>query len=514
MKHLIVCCDGTWNTPDQEDNGLPAPTNVVKLMNCLSKTASVRQPGGRAKRVEQRAYYHPGVGTEGGPIRRFFGGAFGSGLSDNIKSGYRWLARNYEQDDRIFVFGFSRGAYTVRSLGGMIGRCGLLNLNGVDTSAGWERVHAAYDQGYRKRDAQWADSSWAFHGSGSEISIHFMGVWDTVGALGIPNDLAFANIFDSPEYWQFHDTELGTNVGTARHAVALDEQRASFTPTLWVNEGSHPDIKQVWFPGVHADVGGGYSDSGLSDGALKWMIDEATGADLTFDKDQLKQLDPDPKGVLHDPIKGVFKKFRTRPRNTPPLTTRARADIHASARSRKKTPPIIQAPYRPTQVLKAGKAESVNIYARPHWNATGLYLETGRYALEATGQWLDQNIPCGPDGCADGTFQLGKAAHLVGSAVGALEGLWKKLTGNQDADIPLSRRHEAFPWFVLVGVAANCTAVPSQDGTPAPHQTFNIGSGMTLNLSAPGYLYAYANDAWSFYSNNRGSVQLTVKRIS
>src|SRR2546427_8285365 len=110
MKNLIVCCDGTWNTPDQEENGIPAPTNVVKLKNCLADTA---RDNGAA--IPQRSYYHSGVGTEGGLLERAAGGAWGQGIDKNIQSAYQWLAREYATGDRIYLFGFSRGAYTVRS---------------------------------------------------------------------------------------------------------------------------------------------------------------------------------------------------------------------------------------------------------------------------------------------------------------------------------------------------------------------------------------------------------------
>jgi uncharacterized protein (DUF2235 family) len=176
MKHLIVCCDGTWNTPEQEDNGIQAPTNVVKLKSSLAAGATV---DGAA--VEQPVYYHTGVGTEGG--------AWGQGLSRNIQSAYHWLAQHYAARDRIFLLGFSRDAYTVCSLCGMLSRCGLLDLSGVATAEGWRRVEDAYQLGYReaRQQAQWA-VDWAFHHR-RETPVHFIGVWDTVGALGVPGTL-------------------------------------------------------------------------------------------------------------------------------------------------------------------------------------------------------------------------------------------------------------------------------------------------------------------------------------
>ena len=145
MKHLIVCCDGTWNTPAQEDNGVAAPTNVVRLRNCLAsaKTADAAAP------VQQRSYYHTGVGTEGGRFARFLGGALGRGLNRNIQSAYHWLAINYQNGDAIYLFGYSRGAYTVRSLAGLIGKCGLPDLGELSTGHGWERIAIAFEERLR-----------------------------------------------------------------------------------------------------------------------------------------------------------------------------------------------------------------------------------------------------------------------------------------------------------------------------------------------------------------------------
>jgi len=181
-----------------------------------------------------------------------------------------------------------------------------------------------------------------------------MGVWDTVGALGIPDDLALLNLLDQPANWRFHDTTLGSNVKIARHAVALDEIRSSFTPTLWTSHSDSTDMKQVWFPGVHSDVGGGYAETGLSDGALQWMVEEAKKAGLAFNSALIRQINPDPLAVLHDSLKGIFEVHRSRPRNTPSITSSAGV-LHDSARKRHKSPPISQGPYRTTTQLAVGQ---------------------------------------------------------------------------------------------------------------------------------------------------------------
>jgi T6SS, Phospholipase effector Tle1-like, catalytic domain len=508
MKYLIVCSDGTWNTPDQEDNGIPTPTNVVKLKSCLAASATV---DGAA--VEQRVYYHTGVGTEGGLLSRTAGGAWGQGLSKNIQSAYYWLASSYTANDRIFLFGFSRGAYTVRSLCGMLSLCGLLDLTGVATAEGWRRVEETYQQGYRegRPQAQWA-ADWAFHHR-QGTPVYFIGVWDTVGALGVPDDLAILNLFDSRESWRFHNTSLGKNVTIARHALALDELRASFTPTLWTEAPAGTDMLQLWFPGVHGDVGGGYVETGLSDAALKWMIDEARKAGLAFDPAMTGQIRPEPLGTLHDSMKGIFKTQRSRPRNTPSILS-SPDQVHPAALMRHRTPPISQAPYRPTRVLKPGDSATMDVFAREHWNATGLWLEPGEYRCSGHGEWLDGSVPSGPNGSDDGELHLGELAQLLGSALGWIERGWQAVTGNQTADLKMTRRHEQWEWFALIGAVANSDRAPNTDGTPPMHQAFKIGDQSTLTLEHPGYLYAYANDAWDFYANNRGSIQLTVERLT
>jgi T6SS, Phospholipase effector Tle1-like, catalytic domain len=516
MLNLVVCCDGTWNTPDEKHDGVPVPTNVVRLYNAVADRDGAGNP--------QPKYYHPGVGTDGTWWQKVLGGSVGVGLDKNIMSAYRWLGAQYQPGDRLFLFGFSRGAFTVRSLAGMIAACGLLDLSGLPDPEVWNRVEVAYRQGYRnKQPVQLWAAGWNFHqgdAQGESVPIHFLGVWDTVGALGIPNDLAILNLLDDPKKYAFHDTDLSSSVLNARHAVALDEERASFTPSLWAGIEGDARIKQFWFPGVHSDVGGGYPEKGLSDGALQWMMDEAGQLGLSLHPGMSGQVRPDPTDVLHDCVSGVFKAFRTQPRSAPPVTQQnPSGTVHPSALQRQRNPPIAQAPYRPTILLGPGEETSFPIYAAQHWNGTGLYLEAGaRYAFTATGEWMDAHIKCGPTGPQEGQLQLGELLQHAGSLLGDVEAAYKNLTNNPEADFIGTKREEAMPWFSLVGVVAN-GGNPQNDGSPEPHETFMIGNGCEHpaqpeeTISKPGYLYCFANDAWHFYGNNRGSVMLTVRRL-
>ena len=270
-KSLVVCSDGTWNVPDEARDGVAAPTNVAKL--ALGVEVS----------DEQQLFYEPGVGTAAG--ERLVGGAFGYGLSANVRNCYRFLAERYEPGDRLFLVGFSRGAYTARSLGGLIRNCGILRRGNI------ERVDEAFAF-YRDRTSQTHPSALAskiFRRTYSyeDDEIHFIGVWDTVGALGIPDTIPgweeiSKRVTGWQQLWGFHDTQLSSRVRNAFHAVSIDEQRRPFKPTLWTQAAPVPGqtVQQVWFSGVHTEVGGGSRDASLSDIALLWMVARAQACGL------------------------------------------------------------------------------------------------------------------------------------------------------------------------------------------------------------------------------------------
>ncbi|HJV25205.1 MAG TPA: DUF2235 domain-containing protein [Aromatoleum sp.] len=505
MKNIVICCDGTWNTPDEKDGGVPAPTNVVRLYNALAEAD--------AADVGQHKYYHAGVGTNGSWWDKVIGGGTGVGLERNVMSAYRELCDYYEDGDRIYLFGFSRGAYTVRSLGGLVSLCGLLDTDGLEDPEIWTRIEHVFQKGYRRKTESlddWQRKDWEFreNGGGHRIPIRFLGVWDTVGALGIPNDMAFLNLIDNLHDYTFHDTNLSASIQTARHAIALDERRASFQPTLW-NPQPGQDALEMWFPGVHSDVGGGYRETGLSDAALAWMISEAKAADLNFNSGMIDQIKSDYLGPLHDSCCGVFSLLPSQPRGVPML--QAAENMHPSAVNRAKNPPIHQCPYRQARTFTLGTPLTIDIFAAQPWNDTGLWLEAGiTYTFFASGEWMDSSIKCGPDGADDGKFQPAELAQIAGSALGWVESVYKKLARNSEADFRFTKRHEDMPWFCLVGAIANGGGVDAK-GHTVPHEAFAIGDGVTYTPKKSGYFYAYANDAWNCYGNNRGRVQLTIR---
>jgi hypothetical protein len=509
IRRLIVCCDGTWDKRDQEHDGVPVPTNVFRIYNAIADNGD--------DGIRQLKFYRPGVGVERNIIKRELGGMVGLGLDSIIRRAYKWLCETYlTTGDKIYIFGFSRGAFLARSLSSMIGYCGLLVPDpNMDL---WDQVKKAYDAGYRKKQPK---NLWCAGNTRDDVKVHFLGVWDTVGALGIPDDRIILKLFDNPKRYRFHNTQLGDHVNCARQALSLDDDRSSFAPTLWTDaKGNIVEsgrVKQLWFPGEHGDVGGGRREKGLSDGALLWMITEAEKYDLSFKKDMIKQIHPDFQDVAHRACVGIFKYLRTQPRNIP-LIDEANVNIriHESAFLRHMNPPIAQSPYRPTTLLKPGKSSKpIFIFAREKWNSTGLYLERdATYDFKAEGEWMDGWIKCDPAGVKKSNQSLAAKFFCFRTDVLARFNslVVKRVLRNRNADFwGFTKRIDEYPLFSLVGVIANC-GNPGIDGTPIPHQHFSIQTGCTFKIDKPGYLYCFANDGWEKYGNNKGSVKLTVTR--
>ncbi len=499
-KRLFVCCDGTWNRPDQREFGVLAPTNVLKFRNAVV-------PGMGPDGVEQRVYYHPGVGASDEFFDRVFGGAFGVGLRRNIRSAYHWLCQNYVKDDEIFIVGFSRGAFTARSLGGMIAHCGLV------PGASHQQVEQAFAhyQGRKLADQQNTLTQTRFQKfqaqQGQGVSapeerpqITFLGVWDTVGSLGIPQA---GTLVRRLEQWfprlsnRFHDMSLSSTVKAARHAMAIDEQRQPFNVSLWQTApGRHAGqtIKQVWFPGIHSDVGGGFSAHGLSDNALNWMLDEAQAEGAHFDVEMRAQINGAYRGPIHDAMTEMYNVVGARPRSLPVLLPVAGMPLapygqaaHESTVQRITQPPIDDAPYRQTHVLQAGEARRFPVYARNYWNAPGIFLQAGKhYRVSARGTWMDASLERGPAGDRPASIQ-----HFYGKL----------------------RRVPQARWFALVA-SIGCADCPDHSNDLVHFPTYIVGAGATLVPAVDGYLYLFANDMAGMYGNNRGSVEVTVERLA
>lgn len=305
MKRLVFCFDGTWNR-------IVAgyPTNVSRIAHAV-KTDSSDANGNTVKQV---VYYDEGVGTHDlgkwiGRIANKISGALGLGLEQNIVEAYTFLILNYEPGDEMYVFGFSRGAFTARSFIGLIRNCAILPKRRLFNIREAVDLYTSRDENdhpnnneachYRYKncphlvvpgDEEWRQRSGfvAEDDNPVPLRISYLGVWDTVGALGIPENFGLSNFVNRK--YQFHDTQLSWFVRSARHAVAADEKRKTFVPTMWTNlrelNGTGPErYFQRIYPGTHSAIGGGGPIRGLSDGPLEWIFRGAQSAGLEFDTD-------------------------------------------------------------------------------------------------------------------------------------------------------------------------------------------------------------------------------------
>lgn len=309
MKRIVICCDGTW----QRLYGASL-TNVA----LTARATASRDAQGNAQIV----YYSAGVGASLDRLS-LWQGMTGADLDDNLLEAWLFINLNYEPGDQLFLFGFSRGAYTVRSLAGLLRKIGILRREHVDKS------RAALDL-YRNREIgaddveterfrtahciAWPRLAMPFTTPPVDLRIRYVGIWDTVGALGIPRILPVS--IGLNERYHFHDTALSRSVEQARHAVAIDERRAAFAPTLWSNveqfnpPGAPPRVLQMWFPGDHGGVGGGLM-RGLSNCALLWVLEGAEQAGLALAREPgsvisgcLADIDP-----IHAAISGGVSRF-------------------------------------------------------------------------------------------------------------------------------------------------------------------------------------------------------------
>lgn len=331
MANIIICADGTWNRPE-EDIEKDFPTNVLKLSRAIEPSAGS---------LKQHVFYDWGLGSYHNSMSA---GATGRGIHKNILDGYRYIVQNYASGDKIFLFGFSRGAYTVRALCGLINNCGILKRQDANRIAeAWEIYKSGSSKNHPTGDNAKQFRSEHCHRS---RNVHFVGVWDTVGALGIPFSLM--GLFEGKD--EFYDTKMGSNVSFARHALAIDEQREDFEPTIWESRAG-VDLKQVWFAGVHADVGGSYppdKDTHLvaADAPLKWMLKEAGEQGL--------KVEPHIKNALTDGVAAQTHKSRNHVYRfkTPLHRTLIDADkptkIHPSVKARY----LADEKYRPPRLKK------------------------------------------------------------------------------------------------------------------------------------------------------------------
>ncbi len=321
-KNIVVCSDGTGNR-DIQGRG----TNVFKLFEAVDLNGHRTDP----RLPPQVALYDDGVGTEDFKPLKIFAGATGFGLSRNVRQLYREIVRIYDEGDRIFLFGFSRGAFTVRTLAGFIGTCGLVDARKTASAADLQTVVRRGYRIYRQRYRTWLQQKLfgppemrevdAFRAEcclPGQPSITFMGVWDTVDAVGLPFHIS--NVVNFAVYrFKFPDPLLGQHVKHACQAFSLDDARAEFAPVAWrPRDASDAErIEQVWFAGSHSNVGGGYPKQGMSLVTLDWMLERAARHGLRViprDREFYKEhANVDDK--LYDSRAGLGMFYRWKPRD-------------------------------------------------------------------------------------------------------------------------------------------------------------------------------------------------------
>jgi len=511
-KNIVVCCDGTGNEFGD------ANSNAIRLYSVLHKDPAT-----------QVAYYHPGVGTMGsknalttiGKKWTYFKGkAFGYGISENVADAYQYLMRMYQPGDKVFVFGFSRGAYTARML------TAILHLFGILPEGNEGLI--PYAIRYFKGEGAVKFGPGFKHTFGSPCDPHFLGLWDTVSSVGWLIDPPWPLVNKLPD------------ICFIRHAMAIDEHRAFFRENP-VDETVQPgrDLKQVWFAGVHSDIGGSYTEitSGLSKISLQWMLSEAETAGLLLNRETLaKELGayptsvrPNAAAVMHNSFTPLWwclaefvpKWFLNR---TAVSTGRYRrrlqmnlfrrriipegAILHESVLFRRALVPEYRPSNLPTQYaverepaapyvssepihLSQGQSISIEIVAREKWIAAPIKVEEGEmYELIASGTWKDSTIPAGPAGYERPTNNF-------------LAPLFAMLA-------PFRRLPKA-NWIALVGMINHekSTAFYFTDTyaeTPARRQIF-------IRMARSGCLNFFANDLPWMYFNNKSALQLSVKRL-
>ena len=596
-KNIVICCDGTWNFAEQKDGGQAAPTNVYKLYQAID-------PKRDADDTPQLAWYDAGVGAELGVIGTTLSlagkllaskmpgleklgplveGATGLGVAENIREAYIWLCRVYAPGDRIFLFGFSRGAFQVRSLSGLIYTVGLLKSSAHNYAKSAFLKYESYrPKDIGKRDArgltqeakaELSDDERALFHPREHLRIRFLGVWDTVAGLGLPMWGWSFELFRIGT--SYHNTTVVPCVDMACHAVAMDEHRSSFMPVLLkAPEGFEGELEQKWFRGAHADVGGGYADSSLSDIAFDWMMDRAGVAGLRLLPRRQLAPQPDALGSMHDEpartpayaMAGLWPRMFPLPaslreqirahfgaaadefedvgewhasvieRGERIAAEQRRGGFHPSSRLlRLALAPDKDAPALWDRsendprdigwqlVLPDGQSRRFLIYAERIWSPTGMVLIKGRrYVVRevaevsaahraiSTGKWFDLDDAAD----ADGKSSLRILRETLSQ--------WRVLSIRFIA--AGAKRYPEGRWFQLIGMINRPTHwdrrthsalwllfyLLIRDPRELLYRQFPLGRNVSFVAKASGPFYCYANDLWLAAGNNSGAMEMEI----
>jgi|SRR5882672_1798765 len=299
MKRIVICADGTWNEPEQTDDvtGRRRPTNVLKVARAVLPQA---EDG-----TQQVVLYLPGIGGESEGLDKLTDGAFGRGMELNVRTLYRFLVFNYQEGDQVYLFGFSRGAFTVRTLAGFMNLVGLLEKSDEFFTP---EVYGLYETGKRPGSTEWEEAFQKVRNRRVCPPILFVGVWDTVGSLGAPGLLGQ---LVHPGKYKYHDTALNDHISHAYHALAVDERRGPFAPTLFARPPKwQGTLEQAWFPGFHCNVGGSLDPDGVANEALHWIVQKAQGWRLEFNETYLGYYTPCFNSELRDSMSSKYRLLR------------------------------------------------------------------------------------------------------------------------------------------------------------------------------------------------------------
>jgi uncharacterized protein (DUF2235 family) len=519
-RRIVIFCDGTSNKPDQTSDGEPAPTNVYRLFRDLRKDET------------QTAWYDPGVGTEtssqavkgitAGRIAAMIGwvqgsqgagflvkfrtiveAGFGVGITENIVQAYTEIVRQYRPGDRIYLIGFSRGAYTARCVAGVIRRCGLLTGENIRYCPDVVRL-------FRTRKDSTKNVPIRAELVHKQLpAVEFLGLFDTVGSLGVPLWGWWFN-------WRlfFRNTPLSTDPAPicvhVYHAMAMDERRSQFFPTPF--DKNRPagtwtrTLEQLWFRGGHCDVGGGYADHGLADVALEWMYSACIAHGLVFKGKLFAELQPDPLARMHDELQRqpAWRLMGSWPRWHP-----VDDDLHPSVAARANA---VHALGRHDMRTVGVSPETFIVGAQREWDRTGLILDGGgaRYLLKwHQGKWRDKDSPpCDPVG------QPGRDLFRW------LFRFRRRLPKRNYMMLCISIAHPRQWPLREGGLARLLRYVFWRDPEEMREQVAPIGcdfdkhdSVVIRNDGAAGVLYAFANDAWMTAANNSGGLEMTIHRL-
>ena len=513
MSNIVVCADGTWNRPTVQTNvwklfcALPgAPVAIHQSAEIGAYT--YRHSPSSPTQSGQTAYYLQGVGAKfshNDPMA----GAIGVGLHSKVLDGYLLISRVYTPGDAIFIFGFSRGAYTARSLAALIAKAGLLSqteANAADCRRLANDVWWHF-KGRTKNAPAYDDPT-----AGLDKAIALVGVWDTVGALGIPffNGIQAVDAFEQ-KIFDFADLDLSPRVANGLHAVSIDEKRKDFQPSLW---NPRSGVVERWFAGVHSDVGGGYPQRGLADGALDWMVNGARNLGLVVTAPPVTH--PDPLACRHESCVGLWTlRQKERPIPAPAVLDPGVLKRLAGRNDYRPAPlaahPLCASYYgsppppeqlcsgdatAPVKLLDVGQSVTTFVMAEKWWNAAGVQVSKGqRYRFVAAGCWNDASHHCNADGW-----------------VGLPLMTWLRRLPSHNwfhlclavSSRPALELKNASLWSGLVGV------VKLQDVASC---LLPIGTEAVVAVPEDGYLYLFANDAPAHYGNNSGCLDVTITRL-